>query len=278
MRIETGSAPEGTRRRAGAPAPAEPRAGGAVDRILAMIELLAGADEPLRLSEIAQRLAIPKSAAHRLLSTLVEKGWAEQNAASDCYGLTLYMALLGQSQLARLKIHDLRQPILDDLAKQTRELVRLTALQRDQLVWIGSSRGRRSGLVYEPDMNERIVPFATANGKVWLATLPRETALRIALDAGLGSGRGLGPGVVTTLEQLGEELDLTAARGYGTAREEAEEGVGAVAVPVLAGGRFVGSMSVAAPMARLTEARIEEILPRLRRAAQNMALAWQAGG
>ena len=257
--------------------PTAPRGtgGGAVDRTLAALELLALADEPMRLSDLAARLDIPKSAAHRLLASLVENGWAEQSSESDCYGLTLRMALIGQRQLARLDTANLRQPILDDLARRTKELIRLTQLQGNTLVWIGSSRGRRSGLVYEPDMGERIIPFATANGKVWLAGLPPEKAARIALDAGLGA-LAAGPGAITTLAALEAELALTRARGYGLAVEEAEAGVGVVAVPVTVDGRLVGTMSVAAPIARLGPDRVATLVPMLTRAADDMALAWTA--
>ncbi|MGN6769470.1 MAG: IclR family transcriptional regulator [Rhizobiaceae bacterium] len=250
--------------------------GGAVDRTIALLELMALAEEPFKLSDAAHRLGIPKSAAHRILTTLIDNDWARQNSESGCYSLTIRMALLGQRQLEHLKANDLRQPILDDLAGQTRELVRLTAARNHELVWIGSARGRRSGLVYEADMSERIVPFATANGKAWLASLPREEALRIALEAGLGR-----PGVgavraITTIEALGRELDLTAKRGFGVARAEAEDGVGAIAVAIRVRNDVVGTMSVAAPLARLPEERLEELLPLLRRAADNMAIAWES--
>lgn len=158
------------------------------------------------------------------------------------------MALLGQGQLARLNITNMRQPILDELARQSKELVRLTELRNNGLVWIGSARaGGARAWSDEPDMNERIVPFATANGKAWLSTLSWDDAARIALDTGLGRVT-LGPGTVTTLEQLRAELDRTRARGYGLALEEAEEGVGAVAVAVATRDGVVGTMSVAAPI------------------------------
>lgn len=51
---------------------------GAVERTLAVLEVLAQAEEPLKLSDVAQRLDMPKSAAHRLLSSLAEAGWASR--------------------------------------------------------------------------------------------------------------------------------------------------------------------------------------------------------
>ena len=266
----------------------------AIERVVGAIEMLAMSDAPLRLSEIAQQLNVPKSAVHRILTSLADRGWVEQGQ-NETYALTLRMPLLGQRLLSRLTRNDLRQPILDHLADRTRELVRLTALRQDALVWIGSASRRRSGLVYEADMTEPVVPFATANGKAWLATLPDERAIRIALHAGLGARPDL-PRAVQTVPALCSELELTRARGYGLAMEEAEEGVAAVAVVIRAqtgtsshgaigpdapvhgtidpDAPVHGTMSVAAPISRLGPDRINAILPGLRQAAQQMTLIW----
>src|SRR5215218_1152345 len=225
-------------------------AGNASERTINVIEILALAEEPMRLTELAQRVGIPKSAVHRILTSLIDRGWVEQNQENDCYALTLRMALLGQRQLAVLNINNLRQPFLDRLAARTKELVRLTAVQNDKLVWIGSARGRRSGLVYEADMTEEIIPYATANGKIWLASLPTEQAVKIALDASLGKQRD-GLRIISTVPELVAELEVTRKRGYGLAQEEAEQGVAAVAVAVQDEHGVVGTMSVAAPISRL---------------------------
>lgn len=244
-----------------------------IERIIGTIELLALAEVPLRLSDIAQRLDVPKSAMHRILASLAGRGWAEQTHA-ETYVLTLRMPLLGQRMLARLSLSDLRQPILDRLAAQTRELVRLTEVRGDALAWIGSARGGRAGLVYEPDMTEQIVPFATANGKAWLASLPPGRAAGIARKAGLGRRPDLVRAVATE-DALQAELEATRTRGYGLSMQEAEEGVAAIAVTVGQGDGVVGTISVAAPVARLGDERIAEILPMLREAAASMLLAWR---
>jgi len=251
-------------------------AGNAPERTINVIEVLALAEEPMRLSELAQRVGIPRSAAHRILASLIDRGWVEQNQESDCYALTLRMALLGQRQLSVLNINNLKQPILDGLARRTKELVRLTAVQNDKLVWIGSARGRRSGLVYEADMTEEIIPYATANGKIWLSSLPTEQAVKIALDAGLGKPRD-GLRTPSTVPELLVELEVTRQRGYGLAQEEAEQGVAAIAVLVNGERGVIGTMSVAAPVNRLGSERIAAILPDLRRSAEAMGLAWLGG-
>ncbi|MNV92059.1 hypothetical protein D3C71_1866120 [compost metagenome] len=50
--------------------------------------------------------------------------------------------------------------------------------------------------------------------------------------------------------------------------------MGAIAVAIHQGKEVVGTMSVAAPLTRLTDERVAEILPLLARAASDMEIAW----
>ena len=248
--------------------------GNVVERTLAILEMLSMADAAVRLSDIAAKLGIPKSATHRILAGMIERGWLIQTD-SDGYAMTLQMALLSRRHLQRFDSENLRQPILDQLAQATCELVRLTTIQSQRLVWIGSSRGRRTGLVYEPDMGEQIVLHATANGKIWLATMPQDDALGLAVAGGLGKVVRPGTKMIKSAAALAAELEATRARGFAYADEEAEPGVAAVAVVVCDHTGILGTMSVAAPITRMNLARAEtDIAPLLRRAAQQVAMAW----
>ncbi len=68
----------------------------------------------------------------------------------------------------------------------------------------------------------------------------------------------------------------TAQRGYGTATSEAEPGVNAVAVAIRsrADGAALGTVSVAGPSVRMTESRVQELVPLLRRCASELADVW----
>ena len=64
---------------------------------------------------------------------------------------------------------DLIQPILDEIASECRELVRLTVAQGGELAWLAYSQGAAPGPMYQPAMTERLAVHATTNGKAWLA-------------------------------------------------------------------------------------------------------------
>jgi IclR family acetate operon transcriptional repressor len=232
------------------------------ERCLDIIELLADGAVTLPLGEIAERLELPKSGAHRLLATLVDLGWAEQDPDTSYYRLTMRLAVLGQRFYAATGVPDICQPILDRLARQCGEFARLSVVDGDSLVWVAQAQGARSGLLYQPTLNTNVVPLhTTATGKAWLATLPVDVAMKVVLKAGINSNPRTGPNAVKDVGVLMREVKATAKRGYGIAVNEAEPGVSAIAAAIVpeAGGVAVGTVSIAGPSARMTDGRLEEV-------------------
>ncbi|MCL4760249.1 MAG: IclR family transcriptional regulator [Burkholderiales bacterium] len=248
------------------------------ERCLSIIELLADEAGEMPLGEIAERLALPKSGAHRLLATLVDLGWVEQDRETGFYRLTMRLAVLGQRFYVATGIPDICQPVLDRLARESREFVRLAVVDGDSLVWVAEAQGATGGLIYQSSLGTNTVPpYATASGKAWLATLRPERAMQVALkDGGFERADRYGPNVVRTIDALMRELDTTTKRGYGTALNEAEPGVTAVAAVIRSGadGPVMGTVSVAGPSVRMTESRLAELAPRVMGTAAELSSLW----
>src|SRR5437870_198765 len=135
------------------------------ERCLSIIELLADGAGSLPLGEIAERLALPKSGAHRLLATLVDLGWAEKDTDTGFYRLTMRLAILGQRFYVSTGIPDICQPLLDKLANESREFARLSVVDGPSLTWVAHAQGATGGLVYQPTWTTSTVPlYATATG------------------------------------------------------------------------------------------------------------------
>lgn len=231
----------------------------ATQRSLDMLELLAGHPEGLGLTEICAPLAIPKSAGHRLLGLLGERGYVSHDRDGGQYALTMKLALLGMRYFTGAGFNDLAQPILDRLAAASGELARLAIAEGDRLLWVAKAQGARYGLRYDPDTGQNVILHATSVGKAWLSTLPEEEAVRIVEAAGFGTPKRFGPRVMRTLADLRQALRETRARGYGVAVEEGEPGMAAIAVAVRASpapdAPAVGTLSLAGPVARMTPER-----------------------
>lgn len=248
------------------------------ERCLAIIELLADGARDMPLGDIAERLALPKSGAHRLLATLVDLGWAEKDPDTSFYRLTMRLAVLGQQFYVATGIPDICQPLLDRLAQQCHEFARLAVVDGHSLVWVAHSQGASAGLMYQPSLTSNTVPlFATASGKAWLATLPTDQAMQIVMkNGGLKDADRYGPNVVRSVEALLREVKATGRRGYGMAFSEAEFGVTAVAAAIRVGeeGVALGTVSIAGPSARITEKRAHELAPLVLRSAAELSNLW----
>jgi len=248
------------------------------ERCLGIIELLADGAVAMPLGEIAERLDLPKSGAHRLLATLVDLGWAEQDAETGFYRLTMRLAVLGQRFYTATGIPDICQPLLDRLARECREFARLAVVDGDTLVWVAHAQGAVGGLLYQPLLASNTVPlYATASGKAWLATLPADAAMEIVVrNGGFDAADRYGPNAVRTIDALMRELDATSRRGFGLAVNEAEPGVTALATTIRAekSGAVLGTVSIAGPSLRMTKTRIQELSPLVLRSASELSSLW----
>ena len=245
-----------------------------VERCFDLITLLSEHAGAMSLGEIARRLDVPKSAAHRLLATLCDLGWAEQDADSGFYRLSLRLAVVGQRLLAGTRIPDICQPILDRLANQTEGLGRIAIVAPDGLTWIAHSQGARSGLIYQPELVAQVPLHTTANGKAWLATLDRSEALSRAIASGLGRTDIGGPRVITTKQTFSAALDETQERGWASAIEEAEPGVAAVAAVIRVGEQIVGTVSVAGAIHRFSPLVVPQVAEQVKSVAQELSSLW----
>lgn len=251
-----------------------------VDRAFTAIEMLATEAAGLPLGALAERLNVPKSAAHRLMQALVDRGYATQDPASQDYLLSLRLPLLGFQYLDARRTQDVVQEALDALAQSTREYCRIALVDGEGLIWVARAQGATQGLRYDPPMGRDVVLHATATGKAWLASLPVQEALRIVCARGFATPPGFGRRAVTTVDELRRHLADTRRRGYATAIEEGEPGTVALAAVFRTSATpdapVAGTLSIAGPQSRLSNARIVELAPTLLAATREVARLWPA--
>lgn len=246
--------------------------GGALSRGLAVLEVLGDAPVGRSVQQVADALDLPKSAAHRILVNLVEDGYARQDPATGDYRLTLRLVSLALRHLAENTMVGLARPVLDRLAAVSGELVRLSLVDGDQLIWVAKAQGATAGLKYDPDPGAAARLSCTANGLAWLAGFSDERALELVLRQGMADPAEYGPNAPTTIEEFLERLRRARADGYATTVDSFEPGASAIAAPVPArvGGPTVGVLSIAGPSIRFTEHRMHGLVEPLLRACAEL--------
>lgn len=251
---------------------------GLLERTLGVLELLATNARGLPLFEIAERLKIPRSATHRVLTSLVEHGYVRQERHHGTYELTAKIASLAFTFLAGAGISDLAQPILDRLAQESAELVRLALIDGRELVWVAKSQGSPFGLRYDPDMGQAGRLSCSASGHAWLSCLSDEEAIALVERQGYGSREEFGPRAPQTQAALLKYLRQARKRGFGLVVQTYSPWMNATAAPIRhpQTREVVGAVVIAGPHIRLTEEKMLSLSPLLLNAARELSLAMAA--
>jgi IclR family acetate operon transcriptional repressor len=243
-----------------------------VQRALELLSVVAHGEE-LSLAKLAGATALAPSTAHRLLSTMLELGFVQQDGESRKYGpgpRLLGLVSAAEQRLAALRTAAL--PHMTELATACGETAHLTILDGPQVVFIDQVLGQGTIRV-EVRVGSRMDAHVTAAGKALLAWQP-EGYLEPLLSAGL---RSFTPNTITDPEMLRRDLAGVRERGWASELEEHELGAGCVAAPIMpAAGTPLASLSVSGPTSRLRPDEFATLGSRIREAADRVAdsLSW----
>lgn len=216
------------------------------------------------LSEVTSALSLPKSTAHRYLSTLVAAEYVVRDG--DEYELSYAFLSFANHIRARDPATPLLEAKVEELADRTGELVQFITEEYDRAVYLLQASGGDGVQVgtYAKTFGSL---HSTAGGKAILSTWPR-AEVEDFLDR-----RGLEPVTDWTITDRGEflaEIEAVADRGYSVNDQENLEGLIAVSVPVCdPDGRAIGALSVAGPANRMNREMIDSELPDLLLNASN---------
>lgn len=229
-------------------------------------------EEPLGVTEIARRVGVAPSTAHRLLATLAEAHYVRQPRPSGKY----YVGhmLHGSAEIAAIEhCVQIALPHMEWLRDVSGETIHLVHLQQRQVRFVGAVESLQPMRV--TNRAGRLLPAnATAAGKVLLALLPAEEVASLLGDD-LAAPT---PRTISDLAALAAELDRVRAAGFGHQYSEVEIGVAALAVPLhRPAGDVLCALTLTGPEARFdrggppgAHVREAEMLGHLRAAAERI--------
>jgi IclR family transcriptional regulator, acetate operon repressor len=234
-----------------------------LERAFTLLELMAEDGGEVPLSRLAVGSGLPLSTIHRLVRTLVARGYVRQ-LPSRRYVLGPRLIHLGESAERALGTWAL--PHLTDLVDGTGETANMAMLDGDRVVYVAQVPSRHSMRMFT-EVGRRVHLHCTGVGKALLAQLPRDTAREIVERAGMPSRT---PRTITDPDELMAELDRISRQGYAVDDGEQEAGVRCVAVPVL-GGPGQTALSVSGPEGRVTMEAVPQFAELLRATAAELA-------
>ena len=241
-----------------------------IHRALRAMRLLANSTaQGMKLVDVADKLGLHHSTAHRILGALEQEGVVERVNDTKRYTIGSELVWLGLGASSRFPIAAAASPALDRLSEQLGDAVFLTVRSGDDSVCADRRIGAYPIQVLSIAIGSRRPLGVSQGGRVILAFLPDKTARQVMADNAeryhaFGCER----------DQLVRHMESIRASGYICSDGVTVKDTRVIAVPVLAAtGVPVAAISVIAVRRRLPAGRIPGVVGALQAAAKEISLA-----
>ena len=237
-----------------------------LDRALALMELIAQEDG-LTLTELAQRAGVPPSTAHRILGTLEAHDYVLHEEERGLWLIGVKAFEVGSSFLRNRKLAATGRAVMRKLLEECGESVNLAIEDDGSIVFVSQIESHHPIRAFHRPGSRGAI-HASGVGKALLSTLSAEDVRRVLHKTGLEKFTD------KTLVEPGKlfaELEATRARGWAIDDEERTPGMRCVAAPIYNehGEAFAG-LSVSGPTVRVSDDRLGELGPMVKRAAEEI--------
>lgn len=248
-----------------------------VGKVLDILEYVAAVRRPVSVSEIGRAKAFHVSTAHRLLQTLAQRGYIEQDRGTHAYRLGPRVFELGTAYLGALDLTSIARPHLEALRDKFDETIHLAVYNRGDVVELARASSRQA-IAASVRPGQRSPAYCTALGKVLLANLPPPELVQFFREVRLERRTRH---TIARKAALQRELEHVRARGYAVDDEELAPKLCCVGVPVREpAGRAVAALSVAMPKMRFKAKMVPEWARLLGEASERISrqLGFLVGG
>jgi IclR family pca regulon transcriptional regulator len=226
-----------------------------------------GTERPrMTLSQAAAAVSLSRATARRVLLTLNELGYVEQDGRD--FRLAPRVMELGFSYLAAQNWIERVSPLLKALSEEIDETCSASVLQGDQIVYVTRVQTSRI-MTSAVAIGARLPAWHTAMGRILLASLPIEERRRRLRPAQIAAYT---PSTITERRALLERVAEDGERGFSIVDEELERGLRSISVALTSRGqRLIGAIEVSAHANRTTRNEMRDrFLPRLREIARQI--------
>ncbi len=230
----------------------------AVSRAIAVLEELARNGRPKRLADLVRELGVPRASLFSILATLAEERLVERDGMG--YRLGERFTQLASSAMAKPGLTRATRPVLAWLVSHLGETAQVAVLETNVALYVDVLEGTQT-LRVSTWVGKRNSLAHTSIGKALIIDLPSDERRRIL-------------GTLSEEAYALLEVQLAEARrvGYTIDEGEGEPGVFCVGAPIGdSSGKVIAAISVSAPQARVSLARMPKVTELVLRAAAEIA-------
>ncbi|GAB5470840.1 MAG: IclR family transcriptional regulator [Rhodospirillales bacterium] len=241
----------------------------ALDRGLTLLAGLARQDKA-SLTDLALRIGMPPSSAHRLLATLQKHGLVEFDETAQVWMIGVEAFRIGSAFTQRTDLVEAGREVMRHLMEETGETANLAIADGGDVVFVSQVETPNPIRAFFPP-GARGDLHASGIGKALLAEMSRAEVEQLLQRKGLPEYT---PKTITSPAALFADLERTRARGWAFDDEERHSGMRCLAAPVFnAFAESVAGISISGPTVRFPEASLPDLAPKVRRAAAEVTKA-----
>lgn len=230
--------------------------------------LMASTGNGASAAELAERVAIDRTTAHRILRCLAEEGLASQDARSRRYSLGPLAYELGIAAAGRIDLRALCHPVLQRIADETEDTAFLIIRSGDDSVCIDRAEGSYPVRALVVDVGTRR-PLGIGAGSLAIlgALQPAESE-----DVIMRNARRIASYDDLTPERLRQLMLRARAETHVALDVVGVMEVRAVAVAIRTpAGHAIAALSVAAVRSRMSDLRVATLVKRLQQEAEGIS-------
>jgi len=240
-----------------------------IDRAFDILEILSGERDGLGVTEIGNRLGLHKSTVHRILGSMVKRGYIEKTKDRGLYKVGLKLVEISSVYLNSVELKTEARPYLTDLMYKLGQPVHLATLDGSDVVYIDKVQQENSIRLYS-QIGRRVPGYCSALGKCLLSGLADvDMENRISHMNFVEYTRY----TIQNKEDLIRQIMDARKNGWAIDDEEHEMGVRCVAAPIYDyRGKVVAAVSVTASVDVFTMDRMDEFVGNVKKAANEISL------
>lgn len=243
-----------------------------VIRALDVLTALSGSGAGMTLAQIAEKVSLPLSTAHRFMAVLEEKNFVIRTVGRRYLLGPAVRALLSTTETEQVR--EVSGPVMRKLIRDHGETVLLAEMIGSEVVCVAFLEGTRA-LRHHVQLGSKLPINAASSARMILSGL-REDELD-EIIRGVNFDRYT-PRTITSVTELKRHLTSTRAKGFDVCDDEMENHIWAVSAPLAdATGQLPYALTIVAPLPSVESAeRRQELASSV--CAAGFAISKELGG
>lgn len=242
----------------------------AIDRALSVLFSFTAERPRWSAPELVESLGLTKGTVYRLLQALSAANLVRRDASSGAYRLGSAVLDLAGTFLATVNVTAEARPVLEEFTREHGETVILAVLDGTDAIRVEEVRGSKSPQ-FVSGRGHRIPFYCSASGRALVMDTSEDRIRALWAQA---APTAFTPKTITDLDKFLRRLDRERRQGWTYNSEESDIGIRALASPVRDHtGSIVASISVSAPIFRLTDDAVSGLGASIAGAAKQISAA-----